>query len=96
MVLHQRKYVKNILKRFRRDDSTSASSPVEPNLKMEKHGEEEKVNATLFKKIVRSMRYVCNSRSDIGFSVGLVRRYMSGSKVSHMKATRRILSYLKG
>lgn len=49
MVLHQRKKVKEILKRFQMDDSTSASSPVEPNLKLEKHGKEDKVDVTLFK-----------------------------------------------
>ena len=38
MVLHQRKYVKEILKRFRMDDSNPASSPVEPNVKLEKNG----------------------------------------------------------
>ena len=37
MVLHQRKYVKEILKRFRIDDSNHASSPVEPNVKLEKN-----------------------------------------------------------
>jgi len=43
-----------------------------------------------------SLRYVCNSRPDIGFIVGLVSRYMSEPRVSHMKAARRILRYLKG
>ena len=77
MVLHQKKYVNEILKRFRMDDSNPASSPVEPNLKLEKHGEEDKVDVTLFKQIVGSLRYMCNSRPDIGFAVGLVSRYMS-------------------
>lgn len=58
MMIHQRKHVKEMLKRFRTDDSTPASSVIEPNLKFEKHGEEDKFNATLFKKIVRSLRYV--------------------------------------
>lgn len=37
MVLHQRKYVKDILKKFRMEDSDPASSPVKPNLKLENH-----------------------------------------------------------
>ena len=78
------------------DDSNPASSLVEPNVKLEKNGEEEKVDVTLFKKIVGSLRYLCNSRPDIGFIVRLVRRYMSEPRVSHMKAARRILRYLKG
>ncbi|XP_058754774.1 secreted RxLR effector protein 161-like [Vicia villosa] len=96
MVQHQERYVKEILKRFRMDDSIPASSPVEPNVKLEKNGEEDKVDVTLFKQIVGSLRYICNSRPDIGFTVRLVSRYMSEPKVSHMKAARIILRYLKG
>lgn len=96
MMLHQRKYVKEILKRFRIDDSTPTSSPIETNLKLEKHGEEDKVDVTLFKQIVRYLRYMCNSRPDIGFLVELASRYISEPKVPHMKASRRIPRYLKG
>ena len=96
MVLHQRKYVKEILKRFIMDDSNPASSPVEPNVNLEKNGEENKVDTTLFKQIVGSLGYVCNNRPDIGFVVGLVSRYMGEPRVLHMKAARRILRYLKG
>ncbi|XP_050896405.1 secreted RxLR effector protein 161-like [Lathyrus oleraceus] len=77
------------------DDSTPASSHVELNLKLEKHVEEDKVDKTLFKQIVGSLRYVCNIQPDIGFSVGSVRRYMSEPRVSNMKIARRILRYLK-
>jgi len=76
IILHQRKYVREFLKRFRMLESNPAISPIEANPKLEKCGEEEKVDATLFKKIVGSLRYLCNSRPDIGFSVGLVSRYM--------------------
>ena len=51
-------------------------------------GEKDKVNTTLFKQIVGSLRYVCNNRPDIGFLVGLVSKYTDKSKVSHMKAAR--------
>src|ERR1044072_2315196 len=95
MTLHQRKYVKEILKRFRMDNSNLASSPVEPNVKLEKNEEEEKVDVTLFKQIMGSLRYLYNSRPDIGFAVGLVSKYMSEPRVSHMKVARRILRYLK-
>ncbi|XP_050875835.1 secreted RxLR effector protein 161-like [Lathyrus oleraceus] len=96
ILLHQRKYVKEILKRLQMDDSAPASSPVEPNLKLEKHRKEDKVGATLFKQNVGSQRYMCNSQPDRGFSVRLMRRYMSEPMVPHVKAARRILRYLKG
>ena len=61
IVLYQRKYVKEILKRFKMDESNLASSLVETNLKLEKHGKEDRVDATLFKQIIGHLRYVCNS-----------------------------------
>ncbi|XP_058759501.1 uncharacterized mitochondrial protein AtMg00810-like [Vicia villosa] len=96
IVLRQMKYVKEILKRFRMVDSNPRSSPIEPNIKLEKHRDEDKVDITLFKKIVGSLRYLCNRRSDIGFSVRLVIKYMDEPRVSHMKVARRILRHLKG
>lgn len=96
MVLYQRKYVKKVLKRFIMLDWNLAVSPIEANLKLEKNGHEDKVDATLFKQIVGSLRYVCNNMSVIGFYVCLVRRYMDDPRVSHMKAARRIMRYLKG
>src|SRR3954463_7856504 len=57
---------------------------------------EKKQSRCNFKQIMGSLRYVCNSRPDIGFIVGLVSRYMSEPRVSRMKAARRILRYLKG
>lgn len=95
IVLHQIKCVKKILKRFKMDYSTAASSLVKPNLKLEKYGEEDKVDANFFEQIVGSLIYACKSRPDIGFSVGLVIIYTSEPMVSHMKVVRRILRYLK-
>lgn len=38
MILHYRKYIKEILKRFKMEYSNPASSHVKPNVKLEKHG----------------------------------------------------------
>jgi len=59
------------------------TSPIEANLKLEKGGKEEKVDGTLFKQIVGSLRYICNNRLDIGFLVGLVSRYRNDPIISH-------------
>lgn len=44
MVLHQRN-----TQGFRMEDSNHASWPIEPNLKLKKHGKDDKVDTTLFK-----------------------------------------------
>nr|KYP63658.1 Copia protein [Cajanus cajan] len=54
------------------------------------------VDGTLYKQIVGSLGFLCNSRPNICFEVGLVSRFMSDPRVSHMVATKRTIRYLKG
>ena len=53
-------------------------------------------NETKFKRIVGSLRYLCNSRTYLAYSVGLISRFMSNPKKSHMLATKRLLRYIQG
>ncbi|PNX56485.1 hypothetical protein L195_g058229, partial [Trifolium pratense] len=77
-------------------DCTYAITPMETNLKLEKNESEDAVDPTMFKKIVGSLRYLCNSRPDICFAVGLISRFMEDPRQSHMKAAMRILRYITG
>jgi hypothetical protein len=54
------------------------------------------VDATLFKQVVGSLRFICNTRPDINYDVGSVSRFMSNPKTPHLIAAKRILRYLKG
>ncbi|CAJ2637099.1 unnamed protein product [Trifolium pratense] len=96
LMLHQRKYAGEILKRFNMTDCTPAITPMETNLKLEKNENEDTIDPTMFKQIVGSLRYLCNSRPDICFAVGLVSRFMEDPRQSHMKAATRILKYIAG
>ena len=58
--------------------------------------EEESVDPTLFKQIVGSLRYLCNSRPDIAYAVGIISRFMSEPRVSHLLAAKRVIRYFKG
>lgn len=73
-VIHQRKYVNEVMKRFIMLDPILTTSAIEANLKLKKNRDEEKVDATLFKQIVGSLRYVCTSKHGIGFLVVIVSR----------------------
>lgn len=54
------------------------------------------MDAAIFKQLVGSLRYMCNTRPAICFSVGMVSRFMSEPKWSHYQAAIRILRYIKG
>ena len=51
---------------------------------------------TFFKSLVRSLRYLTCTRSDILYVIGLVSQYMKNSKTTHFKAVKRIIRYIKG
>ncbi|KAK2370871.1 putative mitochondrial protein [Trifolium repens] len=96
IVLHQKKYIADVLKRFHMENCNEAETPMEANLKLSKDEAGQAVDATLFKQVVGSLRFICNTRPDINYAVGSVSRFMSNPKASHMVAAKRILRYLKG
>lgn len=71
-------------------------NPLEPNLKLDKDEGGEPVDETGFKQIIGSLRYLCNSRPELNYGVGLISRFMSKPKKSHLLAAKRILRYLQG
>lgn len=54
------------------------------------------VDGTLFKQIVGSLRYLCCSRPEISYGVGLISKFMEDPKETHFLAAKRILRYIKG
>ncbi|XP_047171995.1 secreted RxLR effector protein 161-like [Vigna umbellata] len=65
-------------------------------MKLIKDETKEDVEETMFKQIVGSLCFLCNSRPDLSFSASLVSRFMNNPKKSHMLATKRLLRYVKG
>jgi len=72
------------------------STPVDIGVKLSLASDEKEVNPTLFKQIVGSLRYLCHTRPDIAYGVGLISRYMVKPTTSHLIAAKRILRYVKG
>jgi hypothetical protein len=62
LMLHQKKYADEILKKYNMTECTPATTHMEVNLKLEKSQNEEVVDPTTFNQIVGSPRYLCNSR----------------------------------
>ncbi|XP_022895465.1 uncharacterized protein LOC111409681 [Olea europaea var. sylvestris] len=77
------------------EDCKPVCTPVECEIKLSKNDEGEKVNPTLFKSLVGSLRYLTCTRPDILFGVGLISRYMETPTMTHMKTAKRILRYIK-
>jgi len=96
IVMHQQKYIGELLERFQMIDCNIASNPSETNAKLDECSNEEKVEPTEFKQIVGSLRYICNSRPYICFVVSIISKFMNDPRKSHLTAAKRILRYVKG
>jgi hypothetical protein len=54
------------------------------------------VDKTLFRSVVGSLRYLVNTRPDIGFAVGYVSRFLEDPREDHMAAVKNIVRYVAG
>jgi len=73
----------------------SVKSPIVTGIKLMKEGDVRTVDATYFKQIVGSLRYLTCIRPDICYDVGLVNRYMESPRQVHLQAVK-IMRYIKG
>jgi hypothetical protein len=69
---------------------------MECRLKLNKLKGEELVDATAYRSLIGSLRYIVNTRPDLAYAVGVVSRYMEAPGKDHWLVVKRILRYLKG
>ncbi|XP_052625051.1 secreted RxLR effector protein 161-like [Lactuca sativa] len=77
-------------------DCNPIKYPMEPRSSLRKDGEGEPVNATDYRKLIGSLRYLTHTRPDLSYSVGVMSRYMEAPKMCHLNALKKILRYVKG
>ncbi|XP_058745998.1 secreted RxLR effector protein 161-like [Vicia villosa] len=92
----QRNYVKELLIKFRMEESNTVLNPIVPKYKMHKDEEGVKVNTTLYMRLMGSMMYVTTTQPDVRYVVSLISIYMSMPTELHFAAVKRILRYLQG
>jgi hypothetical protein len=70
--------------------------PMEPKIKLGKESVSPLVDATLYRSLVGSLRYLANTRPDLAFSVGYVSRFMQEPHADHLAAVKHIVRYVAG
>jgi len=96
--VNQEKFVREVLKKFKMKNYAKVNTLVECEcgVKMSMNDEGENINSTTFKSLVRSLRYLTCTSLDILFRVRHVSRFMETPTITHFKALKRILWYIKG
>ncbi|XP_061345127.1 uncharacterized mitochondrial protein AtMg00810-like [Gastrolobium bilobum] len=92
----QEAYAKGILEKFKMSDCNPVSTPMEPDVKLSRYDGGEKVDPSVYRSLVGSLRYLTCTRPDLCLSVGIISRFMEEPSYTHWKAAKRILRYVQG
>jgi hypothetical protein len=69
---------------------------MEEKLKLSRDSTTEVVDATQYRRLVGSLRYLAHTRPDLAFSVGYVSRFMQRPTMEHQQTVKRIIRYVAG
>jgi hypothetical protein len=93
--VHQAKYTKDILKKFKMDDSKPLSTPMSMTTTLDVNEDREPVDQKEYWSMISSLLYLTATRPDIQFSVCLCARCQASPRTSHRQAVKRIFRYLR-
>lgn len=96
IALCQARYATRILEMAGMKGCNPCHTPMEEKLKLSRESKEETIDATQYRRIVGSLRYLVHTRPDLCYSVGVVSRFMERPTTEHLAAVRRILRYVAG
>ena len=94
--INQRKYINELLKKYKMDQAKHAKTPMASNEKLDLANDAKFVCEKLYRGMIGSLLYLTASRPDIMFSVCLCARFQASPKESHLKCVKRIFRYLAG
>jgi hypothetical protein len=93
--LYRAKYTKDILKKFKMDDSEPLSTPMSTTIALDVGEDGEPVDQKEYQSMIGSLLYLTVTRPDIQFSVCLCTRFQASPRTSHRQAVKWISRYLR-
>jgi hypothetical protein len=92
--VHQAKYTKNIIKKFKMDDSKPLSTPMSTTTTLDADEDGEPMVQKEYQSMIGSLLYLTATRPDIQFSVYLCAHFQPSPRTSHRQAIKQIFRYL--
>nr|GEX00776.1 zinc finger, CCHC-type [Tanacetum cinerariifolium] len=96
ITIKQTGYINKILKETSMMDSNETKIPMDLGTKLVKVKDGNSVDATYYRSLIRSLRYLLHTRPDLSYSVRLLSRFMQDPKDHHLKAVKQVIRYIKG
>ncbi|RVW94557.1 Retrovirus-related Pol polyprotein from transposon RE1 [Vitis vinifera] len=94
--ISQRKYVVDILKKFKLESCKEVAILLAQNEKISKNDGEKLEEPSAYRSLVGSLLYLTTTRPDLMFPTGLLSRFMSSPSNVHMGVAKKVLKYVKG
>nr|GFA77369.1 ribonuclease H-like domain, reverse transcriptase, RNA-dependent DNA polymerase [Tanacetum cinerariifolium] len=96
ITIKQTGYINKILKETSMTDINDTKIPMDPGTKLVKAEDGNTVDATYYRSLIGSLKYLLHTRPDLSYSVGLLSRFMQDPKDHHLKAVKQVIRYIKG
>jgi hypothetical protein len=93
--VHQAKYTKDIVRKFKMEDSKAMTTPMSTITALDSDEKGEHVDQKEYQSMIGSLLYLTATRLDIQFSVCLCTRFQASLRTSHRQAVKRIFRYLR-
>jgi hypothetical protein len=93
--VHEAKYTKDILKKFKMDDSKTLSTLMSTTTALDADEDKEPGDQKVYRSMIGSLLYLTATRPDIQFSVCLCARFQASPRTSHRQAVKRIFRNLR-
>ncbi|XP_049400004.1 secreted RxLR effector protein 161-like [Solanum stenotomum] len=94
--ISQRKYARDILKRFKMKRCKSVPTPLVHNEKISKFEGGDKADQTVYRSLIGSLLYLTATRPDLRFAASLLSRFMQAPSQVHLGVAKGTLRYIKG
>ena len=96
VTIAQSAYVDKIIEKAGLMGCNARQTPMEARLKLSKASTAASTDATEYRSMVGTLRYLTHSRPDITFAVSYVSRFMEAPTVEHLTAVQHIVRYVAG
>jgi hypothetical protein len=93
--VHQAKYTKDIVRKFKMEDSKAMATPMSTTTTLDANEEGEHMDHKEYWSMIGSLLYLTATRPDIQFSVCLCAHFQVSPRTSHQQMVKRIFKYLR-
>jgi hypothetical protein len=93
--VHQAKYTKDIVRKFKMEDSKAMETPMSMTTTLDADEEGEHMDQKEYRSMIGSLLYLTATRPDIQFSVCHCAHFQASPRTSQPQAVKRIFQYLR-